>query len=195
MWFLPLDNILKPRRKYHGDDMHQLALEIQHRSFTEVHRSLKKAKRTQAMYTDRNSKPVTLRIGDPVYYKNFTKKNKLDARWKPYFRIIAQKSPVSFIIKSQLDGVTTKAHAEQLRLAKIDEWEIPKTDGGRRLRRAAYAVPPESESETEAPSKMKGRNQTQTIVLTTTYRSPDLHKNIGPNETIHLPRMISPRWN
>ena len=90
------------------------------------------------------------------YTINFTKKNKLDARWKPYFRIIAQKSPVSFIIESQLDGVTTKAHAEELRLAKIDEWEIPKTDGGRRLRRAAYVVPLESERETEAPSQNEG---------------------------------------
>ena len=85
---LPLDNILKPRRKYQGDDMHQISLEIQHESFMEVHRNLKKAKRTQAFYTDRKAKPVTFQIGDPVYYKNFNKKNKLDVRWRPYFRII-----------------------------------------------------------------------------------------------------------
>ncbi|CAC5387939.1 unnamed protein product [Mytilus coruscus] len=39
-------------------------------------------------------------------------------------RIIELTSPVSFILKNQLDGTTTKAHAEQIRLAKLD-WEIP----------------------------------------------------------------------
>ena len=29
---LPIDNILKPRRKYYGDQEHQLALEQQHKS-------------------------------------------------------------------------------------------------------------------------------------------------------------------
>ena len=112
---LPLDNILKLRRKYQGDDMHQISLEIQHESFMEVHRNLKKAKRTQAFYTYRKAKPVTFQIGDPVYYKNFNKKNKLDVRWRPYFRIIEKTSDVTFLIKNQLDGTTTKAHAEQLR--------------------------------------------------------------------------------
>ena len=56
--------------------MHQISLEIQHESFMEVHRNLKKAKRTQAFYTDRKAKPVTFQIGDPVYYKKFNKKNK-----------------------------------------------------------------------------------------------------------------------
>ena len=112
---LPLDNILKPRRKYHGDDLHKIALEIQYTSFREVHKNLKKAKRIQAMYSDKNAKPVTIQIGDPVYYKNFTKKNKLDVRWKPYYRVIDQTSPISFIIKNQLNGSTTKCTADQIR--------------------------------------------------------------------------------
>ena len=31
---LPLDNILKPRRKYQGEDEYKIALEIQHKAFT-----------------------------------------------------------------------------------------------------------------------------------------------------------------
>ena len=158
---LPLDNILKPRVKYQGEDMHQISLEIQHESFMEVHRNLKKAQKTQAFYTDRKAKPVTLQIGDPVYYKNFNKKNKLDVRWKPYYRIIEKTSEVTFKIKNQLDGTTTKAHAEQLRLAKIDEWEIPKNDDGHRLRRARYVVPLESESDTENERATSDSNTSQ----------------------------------
>ncbi|KAK3103802.1 hypothetical protein FSP39_022015 [Pinctada imbricata] len=144
---LPLDNILKPRRKYHGEDLHQLALEIQHKSFISVHRHLKKAKRRQAFYADRKSKEINFQIGDPVYLKNLVKKNQFDVRWKPYYRIISQSSPVSFVVKNQLDGTTTKAHAEHLRHANIDEWEIPSTPDGIRTRRAHYVVSPESESD------------------------------------------------
>ena len=36
MLFLPLDNILRPRRIYYGDEYHQIALQEMHRSFTLV---------------------------------------------------------------------------------------------------------------------------------------------------------------
>ena len=157
---LPLDNILKPRRKYQGEDEYKIALEIQHKAFTYVHRHMKKAKQIQAKYADKNSKPVDFEVGDPVYLKNHTKKNKFDVRWRPYFRIIRKTSPVSFWIKSQLDGTTTKAHAEHLRLAKIDEWEIPKTKIGTRMRRAHFAVPPESESDSNDNEQQQDHNNT-----------------------------------
>ena len=51
------------------------------------------------------------------------------------------------ILRECVDGSTTKAHAEHLRIAKIDEWEIPKIPKGNRMRRAHYAIPPESESD------------------------------------------------
>ena len=67
-----------------------------------------------------------------------------------FLMIIQHISPVTFKIKNQLDGKITKAHKELLRLAKIDEWDIPKDDNGRPLRKAAYAAAPESESDTES---------------------------------------------
>ncbi|CAC5410709.1 Transposon Ty3-I Gag-Pol polyprotein,Transposon Ty3-G Gag-Pol polyprotein [Mytilus coruscus] len=47
---------------------------------------------------------------------------------------------------TELDGTATKAHAEQIRLAKLD-WEIPNNNQGNALRKAAYVVPVESQSE------------------------------------------------
>ena len=39
---LPLDNILKPRRIYYGDEYHQIALKELHRSFILVRNNIKK---------------------------------------------------------------------------------------------------------------------------------------------------------
>ena len=41
---LPVDNILRPRRKYLGEDYHEIALQEQHKSNVAVRNNLKKAK-------------------------------------------------------------------------------------------------------------------------------------------------------
>ena len=80
--------------------------------------------------------------------KNHIRKSKLDRRWNPYWRIIKKTSPVTFVIRNQLDGKTTKTHAEHLRKANIENWDIPIDTEGKPKRRAAYAVPPdESDSD------------------------------------------------
>lgn len=172
---LPLDNLLQPRRKYQGEETHKIALEQQHKTFMLVHKHLKQAKRRQAKYADQKSKDTSFNIGDPVYYKNFRKTSKLQSNWRPYFRIIEQKGPVSFVIKDQLSGQTVKAHAEQLRLANIEEWEIPKDTSGRKLRQAAYAVPPddpdssssdESEMEEQPMQKIIKRRRQERLAST-----------------------------
>jgi hypothetical protein len=55
-----------------------------------------------------------------------------------------------------------------LLLAKLDEWEIPKNDQGRPLRKAAYVVPPESElgtpesdGESDNPERFNEENNEQ----------------------------------
>ena len=150
---LPIDNILKPRRKYQGEEPHKIAIEQQHKNFLLVHQNRKKAqkKRNERINKTRSSK-VELKVRDPVYYRNHKPKSKLDIKWQPYYRIIEQTSPVTFIIKHTLDGSTTKVHAEHLRYADLDEWEIPKDQTGKRLRPAQYVVPPldpSSESESD----------------------------------------------
>ena len=63
-----------------------------------------------------------------------------------YFRIVEKTSPVTYKIRDQLTGTVRKTHAEHLRLAQIDQWEIPKPQN-QRHRKALYVVPPESSTE------------------------------------------------
>lgn len=157
---LPLDTILKPRRKYHGEDPHKIALEQQHKAFTLVHKYLTRSKKRQAKYANRHTKNVEYNVGDPVYYKNFSQ-GKLLNRWYPYYRIIKKTSPVNFVIKNQLDGSTENVHAENIRLAHIDVWPIPKSGSEKRIRKAAYAVPPSdssSDSSNESSEEEKSRD-------------------------------------
>jgi heat shock protein HspQ len=149
---LPLDNILQPRRKYHGAQYHKIALERQHKSFLLVHKFQKRAKRRQVRYANKGVKDVVFQVGDPVYFKNQVRENKLSSRWLPYYRIIEQTSPVNFMIKNQLTGKTTKAHAEQIRLASL-EWEIPKQAHKPNQRKATMAVPVETDSDIKSSSE------------------------------------------
>ena len=129
--------------------MHKFALQQQHKSFTLVHRHMKEAKRKQKEYADRNSKEENFQIGDPVYLKDHRRTNKLDIKWRPFFRITDQTGKLSFVCRNQLDGTTTKTHARHMRHAKIDEWKVPRDTEGRLLRRSTYVVPPEDESSAE----------------------------------------------
>ena len=71
---LPIDNILKPRRKYAGESPHKILLEQQHRSFVTVHRNMRKAKKKQKENADKSRKEINFNVGDAVYYKNHLKK-------------------------------------------------------------------------------------------------------------------------
>ena len=147
---LPVDNLMKPRRKYQGEELHQIALQEQHKSFTLVRKHLKKAKKTQAKYADRGTKKIEFQVNDTVYYKNNQRKGKLDCKWKPYYRIIEKTGPASYVIKNQLDGSTSRVHAEMLRASNINEWVIPTSTDGRPLRKTAYVIPPEDSSDEES---------------------------------------------
>ena len=152
---LPVDNILKPRRRYVGEEMHQIALQEQHKSFVAVRNHLRKAKKRQAKYADRGTKTIEFKVGDPVYYKNNQRKGKLDLKWKPYYRILEKRGSATYVIKNQLNGSTCKVHAEMLRLANIEDWQISKDENDKRLRDAAYVIPPEpSDSDSDSDPEM-----------------------------------------
>ena len=114
-------NILKPRRKYLGEELYQTALQAQHKSSVAVRIHWRKAKKKQAKYADRGTKSIEFKVGDPVYYKINQRKGKLGLNWKPYFRILETTGPASYVIKNQLDGPTSKVHVEMLRLANIED--------------------------------------------------------------------------
>jgi hypothetical protein len=142
---LPVDTILKPRRKYLGEDYFPQALERMHIAYRVVRKHLHKQsdRNKQRKKTDRESD--TFKVGDPVYLKNNARANKLQKRWLSHFRIIAQRGPVSFTLKNQLTGKIREAHAKDLRLAGDQEmWTV--TVGDEAPRRATLVIP-ESDSE------------------------------------------------
>ena len=159
---VPIDNLLKPRRKYQGEEPHKIALEQQHRAFLLVHQNRRKAMKKRNEVINNKAKDVTLKVGDPVYYRNHTRKSKLDIKWHPYYRIIEQTSPATFIIKNQLNGSTIKVHAQHLRYADLNEWQIPEDKTGKKLRPSNYVVPPDdssSESDTDEGQYHKRQGQ------------------------------------
>ena len=151
---LPLDYILKPRLKYQEEDMRQIALQEQNKAFMLVHCPLRKQQRKQAKYGNKKRKDVTYNIGDPVFYKKHVR-IKIEGRWRLYYRIIEQKSPVTYVLKNQLDNRTVEAHANDIKFAKVDTWHIPKPDVGQPRRRAAYVVPPVSDDSLSEQSSSK----------------------------------------
>ena len=146
---LPLDNILKPRRRYMGEDHHEIALQQQHLAFSVAQRNMKKEKERYTKNANKNRELVELKPGDPVFLKNHLRRTKLESKWTPYFRVVEKLSPLTYLIRNQLSGKTAKSHIQHLRLASLDDWEIEKDEHGRPVRRAAYVVPPESESDEE----------------------------------------------
>ena len=52
-------------------------------------------------------------------------------------------TPVSFKIRNKLDGIIAKADVEHLRLANVDEWDIPKDNTDKPIRKANYVINPD----------------------------------------------------
>ena len=129
-------------------------------------KNLRQAKRRNARYANENAKDVKLEVGDSVYLKQHVRKSKLDRKWQPFYRIVSQKSPYTFVIRNQLNGSIKESHVRHFRLANIDDWEITKEDKERQMRKARMVVSPDnsdSEPEAEPPlaklTKMKRRHR------------------------------------
>ena len=151
-----VDNILHPRRKYLGEEHHRVALENQHKTFTQVYRRIKKSQRKEAKYANRSAKTEEFKVGDPVYFRNHQRRSKLEGKWKSHYWIVEKLTPVTFKIRSQLDGSEQKVHADHLRLAKVGDWNIPEPDVSqlpmRPPRKAKFAVSPESTTSEDSES-------------------------------------------
>ena len=59
-----------------------------------------------------------------MYYKIHLRDGKLDQRWSIYYRIVEQTGPVSFVIWDQLTGKVRRVHANDIKLAEIEEWTV-----------------------------------------------------------------------
>ena len=142
---LPIDNILTPRRKYLGDEARKIALQQQHMSFAVVQNKLRKEKKRQRKYVNKNRKLVTLKVGDSVYLKRQQRRSKLENKLAPFYRVVEKLSPVTYLVKISWTELP-KSLVEHLRLAPIGDREIPRDEVGRPMRKAVYLVPPSSSS-------------------------------------------------
>lgn len=147
---LPIDNLLRPRRKYMGEDHHQLILEQQHKVFTQVRRRIRRAQKRRNDRINKNRKEFNFQVGDPVYYKVHLREGKLDRRWTPFYRIVEQTGPVTYIMWDQVAGKVKRVHASDIKLAELDEWEGAKERrANRRMRRATLVEPEKLETDSE----------------------------------------------
>ena len=141
--FLPLDTLLKPRRKYLGEEEHLKILERHHQAMNTVRKHMKKAKERMKRYHQRKVRDEEIKVGDPVYLYNTRKKNKLERPWKAYYRVIEQLGPVNYRIRNQITGEVHRIHKIHLRKSNI-EWKLPEAEVPRLRRRAQLAASPSS---------------------------------------------------
>ena len=77
-----------------------------------------------------------------MFLYNNMRTNKLDLKWKPYYRILAQKGPLNDLVRNQFTGDVQVVHAEHLRPANL-EWRPPRAkETGRPGRAVKYAAGP-----------------------------------------------------
>ena len=159
---LPLDNLLKPRRRYQGEDFHRYALERQHAAFMKAKICLRRARALAKRSKDKTAKDDQFKVGDPVFVWNAAKKNKLDTKWRSHYRITEQASRDTFWVKNQLTGNLKKIHAKNLGRAKLEEWPTPDPDLTKRSRATKFVVAPAASpvtSDTESDDTRNSRKK------------------------------------
>ena len=124
---LPLDTLLRPKHKYHGEDHMPIMLGRLHQAYLDVKQNVDLARARNQRYKE-GSKLEPLVVGDAVYYYNPhlgpNETKKFAKFWKPFYRIIAKISDVNFVIKHQPSGKTKLVHINNLRRAyPEDSWD------------------------------------------------------------------------
>ena len=137
---LPIDNILKPRTIYFGDEPHKLDIQRMHIAYNIARKNILKSQEKSLKYHNRNARPNPIDVGSLVYLWNSGKDSKHASTWIPYFTVIAKNSNKSYIIKNVLNNKTRRAHIDHLKKAKVDHWEIPQPDKPIRKARLAYPL-------------------------------------------------------
>ena len=158
---LPIDNLLKPRRKYHGEDFHKVALENHHKAFIELMKLTRSRKEKNLQRANKNRTKIDYQVGDHVYYRNHRKNNKLEQNWHTH-HIVAQKTgPLSYVIQNQLTNRLIKCHAHSLRKANV-EWKIPNTTD-KEIRRTLLAATPPPDDDSSSSSSESSADSDDTI--------------------------------
>ena len=114
---LPVDTLLAPKYRYHGDEYVPCMLETMHNVHHQIQHNLENSHEKNKTYYDKKAKPVNIHVGDMVYFRDpsETATSKLSSSWKPFYRVIKALSDVTFVIKNQLSGHTKVVNAYNLR--------------------------------------------------------------------------------
>ena len=75
---LPVDNLLRPWRKYVGEDRHRFVIEQQYKISVQAQRKIKRAKKRRKSIVNKSRREVKLDAGDPVYNWKHFRQGKLD---------------------------------------------------------------------------------------------------------------------
>ena len=144
---MPLDTILQSRERYYGDQPHKLSLERMHVAYRVTRRNIEQAQNKRIEKANEGSTLIQFKVGDPVFLLNKERTNKHSSRFIPYFRIVKQTGPVSFIIRCQLSGKLKHVHMQHLKLANLTKWHIPPRDKRIRKTRLAYHATTQEETD------------------------------------------------
>lgn len=121
---LPMDTLLGPKIKYYGDNYIPQQLERLNKAFVEAKDNLEQVRAENKMRYDDKASDKKFTAGDAVFYRNHriqkgTTKS-LSPKWRPYYRVVTQTGPVTYVIRNQLTGKTGRVHANDLSLANAD---------------------------------------------------------------------------
>lgn len=125
---LPMDTLLQPKLKYLGDDYVPTMLQRLHEAYLEARQHLADARDRNKERINAKAREKSFEPGDAVYNYNHATKHgessKLKMKWLPFYRIVEQKSPVTYLIKHQKTGLSKTVHVNDLQLANPQEtWE------------------------------------------------------------------------
>ena len=126
---LPMDTLLCPKLKYLGDEYVPTMLQSLHVAFSEAKHNMASTREKNKALFNKTATTRAFKPGDAVYFYDPaidpSDCPKWAIKWKPYYRVLDQISPVTFRIKHQLSDKSRIAHANNLLPAHVDDsWDI-----------------------------------------------------------------------
>ena len=89
---LPCQTLMSPKYRYQGEEYLLTMLQNLHKAHHHIRHSLERSNERNREYYDRKAKPVNIKVGDPVYFKDpteaATQPSKLSSQWKRFYRVI-----------------------------------------------------------------------------------------------------------
>ena len=121
---LPLDALLKPRRRYYGEDYVPTVLQRLHSAFTSARDNTRSAREIYTYQYNKKVRQHKFEVGNPVFFHNLVVEinhsRKFRSPWKLYYRIVEMISQVTAVIRCQKTDESKTVHVNNLRLANID---------------------------------------------------------------------------